>query len=302
MKTCRFPFGGDLNARSGLDVMLGALSEALRGDPRFVPMDDRPPAADEIDWHPVLSSRLLTNVRAGAICAIGPNVLYGHSQTPGATETEREVMACRVYAAVFTFSRWYSELLRLTMAQRARHVLLDFPLPLMWTQLPWNAPRERGAMIFLKGGEAERRLADGIASRHPDALVIEYGHYTRDALLDAARRSAVCYYVCREEHFGIAAVEITLMGCPIISDEKACPTVAHGITGRIAPIRERDTRAPFAWAPDAAERFLDEYDAARRLDRQFIRRAVLVRHDPQSAVAKIATALHLEGGNDGVTT
>jgi hypothetical protein len=290
-----------LNARSGLDVMLGALSEALREDPRFVPLTDLPPAADEIDWHPALSPRLPADLRAGRACAIGPNVLYGWSQAPGASPVEREIMSHRRYAAIFTFSRWYSELLRLTMAQPERHVLLDFPLPRAWARAPRQDAVDRPALIYLKGGAEERRIAEQVARRHPGAALVEYGRYERRALLDAACRSAVCYYLCREEHFGIAGVEIALTGCPIISDEKACPTVAHGTTGRLAPVRERDTRARFAWAPDAAERLLDEHDAARRMDRQLVRRAVLARHDPSSAVAKIATALNLEGANDGAT-
>lgn len=294
MRRCRFPFGGNLNARSGLDVMLGALSEALRGDQRFVPMTERPPDEGQIDWHPAMSRRLLADVREGRPCAIGPNVLYGWSQSPGATAEEREIMAHTGYAAVFTFSRWYAELLRMTMAQSTRHALLDFPLPREWIVRPWAARRDRPAMIYVKGGDTERRIAAQIAAARPGLAIIEYGRYDREALLDAARRSEVCYYVCREEHFGIAAVEIALMGCPIVSDEKCCPTVAHGVTGRLAPVRERDTRAGFAWASDAAERLLAEHKAALGLDRELIRRAVLRRHDPQSAVAQVATALQLE--------
>ena len=67
MKRCRFPFGGNLNARSGPDVLIGALSEALRADPRFVPLTDDPPGAEEVDWHPALSPRLVAAVRAGDV-------------------------------------------------------------------------------------------------------------------------------------------------------------------------------------------------------------------------------------------
>jgi len=299
MKRCRFPFGGDLNARSGPDVLIGALSEALRADPRFVPLTDDAPGAEEVDWHPALSPRLIAAVRAGRRCAIGPNALYGFSQAPGAGPVERELMAFRGYTAVFALSRWYVELLRMTLAQRAGYALLDFPLPRAWAALPWTPRAAGGALVYLKGGAAERGIALALLRGHARAWLIEYGRYARAELLDAARRAEVCYYVSREEHFGLAAVEIGLMGCPIVSDEKCCPTVSHGLTGRLAAARERDTRAPFAWAPDAAERFRAEYSAARAMDRTRIRQAVLARHDPYAAVARAAAALDLEDPNDG---
>lgn len=303
-RVCRFRF----SSRSGLDstggacVAVAALSEALRADARFRPMDDNGDDGS-ILWYPTLRSTLASAIgseRLHGRIAIGPQVLFANAQAPGAGTYEREVMDYDGYAAIFTFSRWYQELLKLNMRQQTRHVLLDYPLPAAWLGEKWTGEIAFDALIYVKGGAEEQQIADALRAAFPSSRVLPYGGFTRAELFEAARTSRVCFYISREDHYPLAAVEIGLMGCPIISDEKACPVLVHRLTGIAAPVRERDTRAPFAWAPDAAERLAAEFRPACLLDRRETRLAVVRRHDPALCVERIAAALGIEARAPGL--
>ena len=297
-RVCRFSFTpvSGLDTTSGASVAVAALSEALRGDARF-----RPPAvgalgAEDIRWYPGASTGLIGALDLDAFhgrIAIGPQVLFANSQAPGAGAHERALMDYGGYAAIFTFSRWYQELLKLNMRQRTRHVLLDYPLPAAWLGEEWTREVVTDVLIYVKGGAEEQRIATALREAFPSSRVLPYGGFTRAELFEAARTSRACFYISREDHYPLAAVEIGLMGCPIISDEKACPVLVHRLTGIAAPVRERDTRAPFAWAPDAAERLAAEFRAACLLDRGETRLTVVRRHDPALCVERIAAALGL---------
>ena len=119
---------------------------------------------------------------------------------------------------------------------------------------------------------------------------MQYGQFTREQLFDAARSSRVCFYVSREDHYPLTAVEIGLMGCPIVSDEKSCPVVAHGLTGIVAPVRERGESEPFAWTPDASERMAAEFEAAASLRPEEVRAATIAKHSPERCRERVAGA------------
>lgn len=285
-----YPFGGNVHATSGIDTLFGALSQCLSKYPdHFAPM--RKPEPGDVEWYPVASNALFDAVRQGRLVAIGPNVTFGYSQTPGAYPTERELMGYQNYAAIFTMSRWYSELHRLTYAQKTGHVLLDYPIPDEWIAEPCMGSQCHDVMVYLKGGADEHRIADAITKAFPQHVVIEYGKYKRADLFEAARTSCACFYLSREDHCPMAALEIGLMGCPIISDEKACPVLFHRLTGIVAPVRERDTRSPFAWSTDAAARMIDQAGAAWQMDRELVRRCVIARHSGALTVSRILAAL-----------
>ncbi len=299
MRRCRFPFAGDLNSRSGPDVLVAALSEALRPDPRFADLNEQPWGPDDVAWFPVGHHLIAKFMAEGRPFAIGPNVLFGHSQHPGAYGIEPQLLAYQNFAAVFTLSRWYSALQQKHFTQKSKHFILDYPLPQSWIPLANNKISERfvsSGMIFRKGGAAEQGIAVAIKMLLPanfHLTEIIYGRYSRSDLFYAAKCSPVCFYISSEDHYPLAAVEIGLMGCPIISDEKICSVVQHGITGIISAVRERGESDEFKWTDDAAERMIVEWKAATAMDRSAVREATIRKHDPALMRERVAAQLGL---------
>jgi hypothetical protein len=233
------------------------------------------------------------DIRSGKRIAIGPNVAFCNSQYPGQGDGERELLAYQNYAAVMTLSRWYSALQQKWFAQKSNHYILDYPLPQLWVGAWTPTTPSVDAFIFIKGGAEERRIGYELKRRFTNSITLEYGSYSREQLFDAARRSRVCFYVSREDHYPMAAVEITLTNCPIISDERACPAFKHGITGIVAAVRERGESDPFVWAKDAAERLAVEYAGACKLDRGMVRASTITAHDPALMRERVAAQLGL---------
>lgn len=290
MPRIRFPFAGNLNSHSGPDVLVGAITEAIRNDPRFVDLNKSPWQEGDITWYPVLSQALLADIHAGRQIAIGPNVLFADSQQPGAGEHERRLMAYENYAAVFTLSRWYSALQQRLFLQKRKHFVLDYPLPEQWLTRPVLKEQKQPGFVFFKGGPAEYAIVQHFVNLR--ALpVVQYGSYSRDQLFDQAGRSRVCFYVSREDHYPLAAVEIGLMGCPIISDERACPVIRHGVNGIICPVRERGEQERFAWTADAADRMLNEARGAESIPRDVVREATLTIHSAARFRDRVANIL-----------
>ena len=294
-KICRFPFtpAAGLDSTSGPTVLVAAFTDALRADPRFEDINAGPLRENDVPWFPVHSAQLVKCLAEGRRLAIGPNVLFGSSQAPGACGGEQTLMAYENYAAIFTLSRWYSELTRKHFKQQARHFILDYILPGSWLREPHCALIKQDAMIYLKGGKEETHIADALAAAFPSHVLVRYGAFTRAQLFEAARTSRACFYISREDHYPLAAVEIGLMGCPIISDERSCPVAAHRLTGLLTPVRERAEDAPFTWAADAAERLVAEWPGAVMMDRAAIRGRTIARHSAETAVERIASALDI---------
>lgn len=296
MRKCRFPFAGDLTSRSGPDVLVAALSEALRPDPRFADLNVQPWGADDIAWFPVGHWLIKKFMAEGRPFAIGPNVLFGDSQQPGACGGERELLAYQNFAGIFTLSRWYSALQQKHFAQKSRHYILDYPLPQAWVVEDFflgGKLKSYDAIIFVKGGATEQQIAVALSCRIESCRLLQYGQYTRTELFALAASSRVCFYISREDHYPLAAVEIGLMGCPIISDERACPVLQHGVNGIIATVRERGESEPFAWTADAADRMAVEWKAAANMNRSAIREATIRQHSPALCRERVAAQLQL---------
>lgn len=290
---CLLPMGRSLNSTSGPTVLEAALTEALEHDARFGPYNGDL-GGDDILWVPTYADTkaLLAEIRKGRQVAIGPNVVFASSRRPGQALHEPELLAYTDYRAIFFLSRWYSELGRIHFAQEDRHRILDFPLPAAWTAEPWQATIGRDAVIYVKGGPEEDAIAAEIGRHFGNSqITIRYGAYTRAQLMEAARTSRACFYVSREDHYPLAAAEIGLMGCPIISDERSCPVALHGLTGVTVPVREWAPEDPFAWIGHAGTELAAMWDGAIGLDRVRIRETVLARHEPGAVVRRIAAAL-----------
>jgi len=300
MKRCRFPFtpAASLNSRSGPDVLVAALSEAFRGDPRFADLNDPawaacPDRSEDVPWFPVWHHLMAAMRGLRKPFAIGPNVLWGNSSAPLADQQERAIAGYAGYAAIFSLSRWYLASLEKHFVQRTGFHLLDYPLPDSWLKEPWETERTHDALVFVKGGLEEARIAAALGGRFHTPIFLKYGEYRREQLFHAARSARACFYVSREDHYPLAAVEIGLMGCPIISDERACPVAAHGLTGILTPVRERGESSPFTWAPDAAERMAAEFEAAAAMRPQDVRNATIAKHSRARCRERVAAILEL---------
>ncbi len=298
----RYPFTApqSLNSTSGPDILVRAWAEALEARPDKVrDINAGPLEPGDIPWHPVWSAALHERLAEGRPVVIGPNVIWANSRAPGAGAGEQRLLQHaeqgKVVAA-FVLSRWYAELTRRRIAAPVH--LLDFPLPRTWAAITPALRAESWAPFFyVKGGAAEAAIAAELARRWPDSTTITYGAFRRDDLIAAARRHACCIYISREDHFPLAAVEIGLVGCPIISDEKSCSGVLHGVTGLVVPVRERSSEAEFVWDAQAAARLGAEVKAARELDRGTVARITRYRHDPSRCAARAINLIEQRGAS-----
>lgn len=278
-RICRVTLGGDLNSTSGPSVALAIMTESLREDSCFQDLDmanNKSLNTDDLVWISIYWDRpkILSLIAEGRRFAIGPNVLFDYSQSPGLNDTERKIMEYDNYAAIFWQSRWYAELGRKNFRQKISHYVLSCPLPQSWINRPYSKIQDIDALIFSKGGDNELKIANQLALLFPNHKIIS-GNYKREELFEYASRSKVCFHISREDSYSIASAEINLAGCPILSDEKSSPVVRHGVTGFLVPVRERSEKEPFTWDLDSAYRLADLFDAATDLDRNIIRSATI---------------------------
>lgn len=61
--------------------------------------------------------------------------------------------------------------------------------------------------------------------------MLHYGHYKREQLFEAARRSRACAYMADDDHGPLALQEILLAGCPVVGVRTGAPFIQDGITG-----------------------------------------------------------------------
>lgn len=295
MRRCRFPFGGDLNSTSGPDVLLAALSEALHGDPRFEPLACGPQPADTVAWYPTYhwANEIRAAMTRGERFAVGPNVIFSDSQQPGVGGFETALLQYPNLAASLCLSRWYAALQEKHFKAKTPVFILDYPLPQAWIWRDAFTYTGEHLFAFIKGGAAEFAVFAALQKHFPTMTAIHYGRYAREQLFTASQSSAACFYISREDHYPLAAVEIGLMGCPIISDEKICSVVQHGVTGIIAAVRERGESDGFRWTADAAERMAVEWKAAAQMDRGAVREATIRKHSAALMRERVAAQLGL---------
>ncbi len=104
------------------------------------------------------------------------------------------------YRAVYTLSRWYSDLQQAHFRFKTGHLLLDYPLPdALAQQAEKHFHEVAGAevLLYVKGGPTEQRIADSLAARFKTRR-INYGAYKRADLLAAAGECGCCVYLSRE--------------------------------------------------------------------------------------------------------
>ena len=153
---------------------------------------------------------------------IGPNVLFSNSYRPGFGKYEKDILDAENCRLMFTESEWYASLIQSHCNHNeAPIVIWSYPIE---PQPDGPLPAEFDLLIYLKDMSLGRESIRA-AERWPKSHVVVYGTYNRDALIEIARRSRACLYLCNDDRGPLAAAEIALAGCPLIGVERGCPWV-----------------------------------------------------------------------------
>lgn len=154
---------------------------------------------------------------------------------------------------------------------------------------PWPGeplPDEYDLLIYAKNGNRPQ-LLEHLAEAFPRHIQIHYGHYRREQLFEAARRSRACAYLADDDHGPLALQEILLAGCPIVGVSTGASFVQTAKTGvlveRLPPGQQcvetdEDNRAlasfmeAIGWAQamdrtDVRCRAAEDFDTRRIADR-----------------------------------
>jgi len=115
--------------------------------------------------------------------------------------------------------------------------------------------------------------------------VIRYGHYRREELYAAARRSLCCLYLSDDDRGPLALAEILLAGCPAVGIPRGAPFVRPQQTGVL--LAGFDTESCF----EAVRR-------CHRLDRREVAALAAEQFDTDRIVETILRALNSVASND----
>jgi len=159
---------------------------------------------------------------------LGPNVLFWDSYNPGKKEYERKLLDANSCALMFTESLWYAALIQQNCNHNEAPIKI-WPYPIDPQPDGPLAP-EFDLLIYLKdmtmGREAIRAQ-----ERWPKSNLVTYGRYDRNDLIELARRSRACLYLCNDDRGPLAAAEIALAGCPLVGVERGCPWTTEHMLG-----------------------------------------------------------------------
>jgi hypothetical protein len=173
---------------------------------------------------------------AAALCArtgqpfvAGPNILFAQSRQPCHNEAERAICAAASCRLLFTESHWYRRLIEQYRGPANRAPLVVWPYPI--DPHPGGPlPAEHDLLIYEKSGVAAETVAR-LQQAWPRSVVIHYGRYRRDDLIQAARRSRCCVYLSDDDRGPLALAEILLSGCPAVGIPRGAPFIRPGRTG-----------------------------------------------------------------------
>lgn len=191
---------------------------------------------DEIPWFWCWMDRQAAarHARSRRPFVVGPNILFEDSRRPCRIRAEREICRAASCRLLFTESDWYARLIDRHRGSGNRDAgnrapIVQWPYPI--DPRPGNPlPARHELLIYAKSGY-RRCLVDRLCTRYPNARVIRYGHYRREELFDAARRSRVCLYLSDDDRGPLALAEILLAGCPAVGIARGAPFIRPGHTG-----------------------------------------------------------------------
>lgn len=166
--------------------------------------------------------------RMGRPFIIGPNMLFANNRIPLASMGESELCNAKNCLLQFTESEWYRKLILNYCGPEMRASIELWPYPID-PQPDGPLPAKYDLLIYAK--TAPRLLTEKLAKRFPSSIIIRYGQYRRADLIEAARQSRACVYLCDDDRGPLALAEILLCGCPAVGIERGAPWIVTGVSG-----------------------------------------------------------------------
>ena len=170
----------------------------------------------------------------------GPNMLFTNSATPRIDWEECALLDAKNCRAMFCHSQWYKELIEKHKGPENKAPVITWPYPI--DPMPGGPlPNKYDLLIYSKNGYRPG-LLEYLQEIYPRHITFHYGHYHREELYEAARRSRACAYLADDDHGPLALAEILCAGCPAVGVRTGAPFIEDGVTGffvdRLPPGRE----------------------------------------------------------------
>ncbi len=255
-----------------------ALQRALRA--RSVPWlrIGGAPEAGEIAWFWCWLDREAAVAWAaqGRPFVLGPNVLFESSRQPCRVRAERILCGARSCRLLFTESEWYRELIESQRRAENRAPIVVWPYPI--DPMPGGPlPAEHDLLIYAKSGFAAG-LVERLQKSFRRSVVVRYGQFRREGLVEAARRSRACVYLSDDDRGPLALAEILLCGSPTVGIARGAPFVQPGRSGMLLDDFEPG-------------RVIDAVEDCLELDREQVAATAREQFDPERIVDTVLGAL-----------
>lgn len=208
-----------------------ALQRALRArQPDWLSIGGQP-QPDELPWFWAWLDmpELLGWIFRGRPFVAGPNILFRSSRSPriAGEDAVCDSACCRL---LFTESEWYRDLIKKNLGRDNSAPIVLWPYPIE-PQPEGPLPAEFDLLIYLKSGP--QQIVEKLVETFPRSCLIRYGHYRREDLVDAARRSRAAVYFSDDDRGPLALAEILLTGCPAVGIPRGAPWIESGRTGEL---------------------------------------------------------------------
>ncbi len=213
---------------------------------------------------------------AGVPFVMGPNMLFADCTAPGRIAGERELCNAGSCRLQFTESAWYRELILVQSGPAMRAPVVLWPYPI--DPLPDEPQPATNSLLIYEKTKLDRATLCRLLRRWPASVLVRYGKFEREEMIDLARRSKACLYVSHDDRGPLALAEILLSGCPAVGVPRGAPWIEAGRMGFC--ISEFDSPV-----------LLDAIEKAMQLDRGAVRAAACERFDVNAIVQTILAAL-----------
>ncbi len=233
---------------------------------------------DEIPWFWCWldAGRAARWAEAGRPLVVGPNVLFENSRRPCGRPEERtlcDAASCRV---LFTESAWYRQLIETHRGPANQAPIVVWPYPI--DPMPGGPLEvEHDLLIYAKSG-LSRALLERLSGSFRRSVVLRYGGFRREELVETARRSRACLYLSDDDRGPLALAEILLCGCPAVGVPRGAPFIEHGQTGVMIDCFDEG-------------RLIGAVEDCLELDRERVRALARGAFDTERIVDKVAGAL-----------
>ena len=209
---------------------------------------------------------------------LGPCVFFGDVTRPAQAHCERTLLDASNCRRMFTESSWYLEMIESYRGQRNRAKIQLWPFPI--DPLPDGPlPAKHDLLIYAKSGTYEMHngpeppLLAELQNAYPSNVVIRYGSYCRQKLIDLARASRACVYLSNSDRGPLALAEILLCGCPAVGFDRGAPWL-NGCNGNIVAKWE-------------IEPLIEAISKAKKCDREAVREMALAQFSPSVVASQV---------------